>query len=151
MVHNAPMLRELSQTIRSAESTTPKTILGYCALVLGIAAFACVAAAGVLAQEPALHRYIPWVLGFFALAFFGTVGCVIAITLKDPTKLQLGQVTGRDYIENRRLTLGDSTRGERRDSPAILDGSVVEGETADTDAAIGLPSPESTEIGMPRE
>lgn len=49
------------------------------------------------------------------------IGVVVAMNVKAPMKLQLGQVTGRDYIAYERMTLGNSTTGEYvEDVPVVI-------------------------------
>lgn len=56
---------------------------------------------------------IPWILGFVGLVFLLIVGGIFAVMLRDPSKLMLGQITGEEYAQIRRMTLGDSRSGEQ--------------------------------------
>jgi hypothetical protein len=104
---------KLAQGTKSGEYSSPKTVLGFCAIVLGIVATACVAATSVLAWHEATDQYALLPLGFFALFTVAMFAAVWWVLLKDPTKLQLGQMTGREFIDYQKLTLGDSTTGDQ--------------------------------------
>jgi hypothetical protein len=101
----------LIQGVRTGEYSSPKTVLGFYAGVLVILEAGVVAATGVLATQDSLHYLIPWILAFGAATLIVLIGIVVAMNVRDPTKLQLGQITGREYIEAQ-VTLGDSTAGE---------------------------------------
>jgi hypothetical protein len=60
---------------------------------------------------------IPWVLIFAAAITIALGVAIITITWKDPSRLMLGQITGREYAAIRReLTFGDDVSGEHRTS-----------------------------------
>jgi hypothetical protein len=65
-----------------------------------------------LATQHELRYIIPWVLGFGAIVLVLLIAVVVAINVRAPMKLQLGQITGRELIEYERMTLGDSISGE---------------------------------------
>jgi hypothetical protein len=127
----------LAQGTKSEEYSAPKTVLGFCAVVLGIVATACVAATGVLASRDSTDGYALLPLAFFALFTVAMFVAVWWVLVKDPIKLQLGHVTGREYIDYQKLTLGDSIAGDEvRTLP------VIAGEPAVNDQkshAPGLP------------
>jgi hypothetical protein len=94
------------------EHSAPKTVLGFYATVLAILEVGVVGAVAVLASQKELRYLIPWVLGFGAIVLVILIGIVVAINVRAPMKLQLGQVTGRELIEYEHMTLGDSLSGE---------------------------------------
>jgi TctA family transporter len=53
------------------------------------------------------------VLAVPAVVAIGVIAAVIRQARSDPAGLMLGQITGTEYESIRRLTLGDSSRGER--------------------------------------
>jgi hypothetical protein len=106
------MPKEASHTIRSANYKSPKTILGFFAIVVGIVITGASAVIGLLSRVDSLHSYIPWVLFFAAFIVVVVLVGIFVTAWKDPTVLMLGQITGQDYIENKKLTLGDSNSGE---------------------------------------
>lgn len=108
------MFRESVRQVASRDTTSPKTALGFFALVLGLALAAGVPTIAVLSRREELHFLIPWVLGFFALlVIVSFVGIFAFVVFGDPSKLMLGQVTGTEYRELQRMLLGDSSTGVR--------------------------------------
>ncbi len=87
-------------------------MLGFYAGVLGIIEAGVVGAIAVLATQKELRHLILWVLIFGGVVLIALIGVVVAMNIKSPMKLQLGQVTGRELIEYERMTLGDSASGE---------------------------------------
>jgi hypothetical protein len=63
---------------------------------------------------------------------------VVVAMMKDPTRLMLGEVTGREFIEYHQLTQGDSHRGESVEPlrPIQGDGVIVAAK-----ASLALPEP----------
>ena len=106
------MPKEASHTIKSTNYKSPKTILGFFAIVVGILIAGTSAVIGLLSRVDALHSYIPWVLLFAAFVVVSVLVGIFVTAWKDPTVLMLGQISGQDYIENKKLTLGDSNSGE---------------------------------------
>lgn len=106
--------KELEFEVEGKHSTNkkPKTVLGFFAIVLCIVNTGGITLIGLLAGTESLHFLIPWVLSFLALVDLGIIGGIFAVTCFDPTKLMLGQVTGNEYLANRKLTLGDNEQGE---------------------------------------
>jgi hypothetical protein len=100
---------------RSGVYTSPRTVLGFYAGVLGLLEVGVVAVSIVLASQSSLHYLFPYVLGFGALVFITLVAIVVLINVRDPTKLQLGQVSGREFIEYQ-ATVGDSASGQRAET-----------------------------------
>jgi hypothetical protein len=62
---------------------------------------------------------VPWILGFDALITVALGAAILVITWKDPSRLMLGQLTGREYESIRRLHMGDDQIGERKVVPSI--------------------------------
>jgi len=106
------MPKEASHTIRTASYKSPKTILGFFAIVVGILVTGASVVVGLLARFDSLHPFIPWILIFAAIVIVAVLVGVFVTAWKDPTVLMLGQISGQDYIENRKLALGDSSSGE---------------------------------------
>jgi hypothetical protein len=104
----APLIRRT----QAGEYTTPKTVLGFYAGVLAILELGVIGALTILATDEDLHHLIPWTLAFAAVTLIGLIAIVVAINVKDPTKLQLGRVTGREFLDYQRVTRGDSIGGE---------------------------------------
>ena len=129
---------ETTRRIAGAQVRTPKTILGFFAIVLGILATGAALVIGALAGEPALHKLIAPILLFVAALIVIVLVGVFVTAWKDPTILMLGEVSGEAFIENRRLSLGDSIRGEQIEEiklevpcagqPALPPGEDVGGE-----------------------
>jgi len=100
--------------------SAPKTVLGFYAGVLALLELGVVSAIAVLATQKELRHLVPWVLGFGALVLVALVAVVVAINIRAPMKLQLGQVSAHDLIEYERITLGDSVAGDYvEELPAI--------------------------------
>jgi hypothetical protein len=106
------MFRESSEAVTAANYRSPKTVLGFFAIIAGILISGSVFAVGIFARVRELQWLIPPVLWFCAIVIVALLGGVFITAWKDPTILMLGQITGDVYIENRRLTLGDSVGGE---------------------------------------
>jgi hypothetical protein len=103
------------QALGVSTYAAPRTILGFFGIVLLLVVSGAVAAIGFLARHTGLYYLIPDILlGSIAFAVLELVA-VIGIALVDPTRLMLGQMTGTEFIEHRRLglLLGDSAYGER--------------------------------------
>src|ERR1700678_2325646 len=107
------MIAELSNAIRSRQISNPKTVLGFYATVLAILLSGDVGAIAVLATTRVSTFLIPWLLGFAGLNVFMLLAGVFIITLIDPSKLMLGQITGTEYAQIHRVMLGDSDSGQR--------------------------------------
>jgi hypothetical protein len=99
---------------RISEVVTPKTALAFYASLLLIDGVVTAALTVPCASVSALNYLVPWVLGFGAFVFLGIVAVVIGLNIKDPSKLQLGEVTSRDYIQiqHEKAIRGDSIGGQ---------------------------------------
>src|SRR5438874_773163 len=104
--------REATQAMAGGTYRSPKTVLGFFAILIGILASAAVVVIGVLARVAALHYLILPILLFVAAVIVFSLLGVFVTAWKDPTILMLWHVTGEIYIENSKLTLGDSSAGE---------------------------------------
>ena len=111
---------EVWRAVKDKQTSSPRTVLGFYATVIGILVSACVAAAGVLAKTGTATDLIPWVLGFGGLVLLLVLVGVFIVTLIDPSKLMLGHVTGSEYAEIHRVALGDSGAGEKLEIVAVL-------------------------------
>jgi hypothetical protein len=103
---------------RVSEVSTPKTALAFYAGLLVIVVAAVAVAAGICATSSSLHYLVPWVLLFGAVSLVVIVGVVIWLNVKDPSKLQLGEVTSRDYvqIQQAKAIRGNSIGGEFKEA-----------------------------------
>jgi hypothetical protein len=97
-----------------SEVTTPKTALAFYAGLLLIDGVVGISATVVCASVSSLNYLVPWVLGVTALVFVGILCVVIWLNINDPEKLQLGEVTSRDYvqIQQAKAIRGDSLGGQ---------------------------------------
>jgi hypothetical protein len=120
-----PPVQELTRAFRSGERTSPKTVLGFLAIMTSILASAAVLVAWLCSGSSSLHYLIPIILIIFIVIFIAIVVVVLVISWKDPSKLMLGQITGREYVAIQRLTLGDSNAGEHIDS-LVVEAEVIE-------------------------
>jgi hypothetical protein len=107
------VIAELTQAVRGRQTVNPRTVLGFLATVLGLVLTASIAGVWILASTSVGTYLIPWLLIFCAILAVLLIGGVFAVTLIDPSRLMLGQVTGTEYAEIQRAVLGDSIRGER--------------------------------------
>jgi hypothetical protein len=108
----------LSRSIRATEQSGPKTVLGFFAAVLGIEAATTVALVVALtATDHAALAAI--VLGAAFLIFVGIVGWVLVAMQRDPSRLVVGPMTGREFLDYQRWTAGDSLVGEYEDTVVV--------------------------------
>jgi hypothetical protein len=111
------MIGEVTRAVIRKQSTSPKTVLGFFAILLAIVATATVPVVAILASQKELRYLIPIVLGVVFGAFLLLMLVVLAIVVfGDPTRLMLGEMTGSEYSEHQRMVLGDNVSGVR---PAI--------------------------------
>lgn len=96
----------------TAQFRSPKTVLGFFAVLIAILASGAVFAIGIFARVPELHGFIAPILVFVGTVIVVTLIGVFVTAWKDPTILMLGQMSGEVYVEYRRQLLGDSTSGE---------------------------------------
>jgi hypothetical protein len=107
------MRTEMVKAVQSRHTINPKTVLGFYATVVGALLSASVAAIAFMADSERWGRFIPWILLFDAIVVLGLLIGVFIVTLIDPSKLMLTQVSGTEYAAiQRRVILGDSTSGE---------------------------------------
>jgi hypothetical protein len=121
---HVPPVQEVMRAVRGGERTSPKTVLGFLAIMVSILASATVFSVLFLSEKSKLYYLIPIVLMVFIVVFVLITGAVLLIGWKDPSKLMLGQITGRDYALIQRLTLGDSNAGERVDNVIVEVGEI---------------------------
>ncbi len=127
-----PPIHQAIQSITSRRSSQPRTILGFL-----FAIYSALTAAAVAFTIALVGTGSSWLIGFI-VAYVGIIGVGLLIAVmrqasKDPTGLQVGQLTGSEYESIRRLTLGDSSSGERievlRPGEDIIEGGTTEGST----------------------
>lgn len=112
----------MSQILEKAvagKAYNPKTVLGFFAIVLAIVLAAVASATLILSRSEATVVYMPFVLGFaglFVLLVFALVSIVMIVS---PAKLMLTGVSGHEFVEIQRLSLGDSLTGKRPDNVVL--------------------------------
>jgi hypothetical protein len=123
-----PLIPGAIEAIRSKQSTAPRTVLGF---VIGMFSVVTVAAVGVTYAlvDSGSSSLVPYVLAFIGLLAVGLIVAVLAIAWKDTSRLMLGQITGSEYESIRRLTMGNSSTGERT---VLLDEPVPQHKEADS-------------------
>lgn len=108
-----PIVTDATRTVRRRYTENPRTVLAFYATVLGLALAAVIGLVATLASTHVMTDAIPWLIVFAGAIFVALVAGVFVVMLIDPSKLMLGQVTGHEYAEIQRLSLGDSRSGER--------------------------------------
>jgi hypothetical protein len=148
-----PPVHQFTRAIRSGEYKSPKTVLGFFAGMIGIAATVLISAIWLLERTPSLRYLVPITLVVFLMIFLFVLISVLVITMKDPSRLMLGQISGRDYAEIQKVTLGDSSSGERvesvkvthsRPSVVTVNADLVEETTAGKSEARAVSASNST-------
>ena len=107
-------VKQAVEAVTNRESAAPRTILGF---LLGMYTVLLTGAVGTVVALASADSSgaIPYVLGFVAAITVALGVAILVITWKDPTRLMLGQITGREYAAIRReLTYGDDISGERK-------------------------------------
>ncbi|MFG2037530.1 hypothetical protein [Dactylosporangium sp. NPDC048998] len=112
------MLKEVTEAVRGRQTINPRTVLGFYATVLGLLLAAVVSGSAVLASTKTATWLIPWLILFAAVMFVALIAGVFVITLIDPSKLMLTQISGTEYATIRKITLG-SSESERTELIAI--------------------------------
>ena len=128
---------------KTGQYSAPQTVLSFYALVLVILEAGLIGVLIILAADDSLHSFVPWVLGFAGIVLVALLGVVVTMNVLDPTKLQLGEVKGKDFLEHQQITRGDSIAGEYVESvpsAASIDAMpAIEADTAKSiDEAEGL-------------
>jgi hypothetical protein len=118
-------LHELTRAVRSGERSAPKTVLGFAGIMISIIATVVIAALWIIADKPTLRYLVPLIIAGFFVAAIGIICLVLRMCWKDPSKLMLGQITGRDYALIQRLTLGDSTSGDKSSDIVVSVAEIV--------------------------
>jgi len=153
------MASALVNAVTHRKTLNPKTVLGFYATILGILFAGVVSVVGVLAASNVMVHLIPWLLVFSGATLLGLLVAVFILTLRDPSKLMLTQVTGTEYAVIQQRIVGDSAQGERveligpdgavveqrrlevRGVPALAAGKTIEqpadAESGDTDSVAG--------------
>lgn len=91
---------------------SPKTILGFFAILIGILGLSIFGLTKIFAQVDSLRIYIPWLLRFGAGAFIFVSLAILITAWINPEKLMLGEVRGEVYLQMLRLRQGDSATGD---------------------------------------
>jgi hypothetical protein len=119
-----PFLNQAIEAVRARESSSPRTILGVLLAIYGVlisgSVVVVIAMVGSDSDGP-----IPWILLFDALITMALGAAILVITWKDPSRLMLGQLTGREYESIRRLHVGDDKAGEHQ-KPVVPPSQVLE-------------------------
>jgi hypothetical protein len=146
-------LKHVTNTV-GRKTINPKTVLGFYATVLGLVLATTVGLVGVLAVNNVATYLIPWLLGFSGFVFVALIAGVFIVSLKDPSKLMLTQVTGMEYAQIQTLILGDSSTGDRLEVVSALEnGAVVatEAQSAAGDVVRGTTLQEEVVIDVDAE
>jgi hypothetical protein len=122
------LISEVTRAIRGRQTINPRTVLGFYATVIGLLLAATVGGVAVLATTGHALHLIPWLLGFAGAAVVVLLIGVFIITLVDPSKLMLGQVTGSEYVAIQRTVLGDALTGEHVELVGSVDEAIVTAE-----------------------
>src|SRR5688572_24618872 len=102
---------QLANQITTKHTRQPRTILSFCAAIIGLVLAAAVAIVLALAANDASTYLIPVVLIVAAVIVVAIILGVLLMAVKDPSKLMLGQVTGDEFIRvQQQVMLGDSIR-----------------------------------------
>lgn len=125
---------EALRAIKSKRTENPKTILGFYAIIVGILAAGGVSVTVVTTVVGDPRGILLPVLVFIALVIVALLVIVIILNFRDPSRLMLGKVTGDEYVDIQKITLGDSNAGER---PVTLVATPVGLITSDADATSG--------------
>ena len=108
------MIGELTRAVRSRQAVNPRTVLGFYATVIGLVLVASALIVAALITSDEYGWLIPWILIFAGVLVVALVVGVFAVSLSDPSRLMLTQVTGSEYAEIQRfVVLGSSATGER--------------------------------------
>lgn len=106
------MIEQVTHAIRGGQYSAPKTVLGFLGVIaLIIASFASVAII-TFASTSGLHWLVLPTLLFVGVGAVALVWAVLHLAREDPTPLVLGEITGDEFIANRKVTKGDSVSGE---------------------------------------
>jgi hypothetical protein len=98
--------------------------------MISILASAAIFITWICSSVISLHYLIPIVLVVFGVIFIAIIAVVLTFSWKDPSKLMLGQITGREYAVIQRLTLGDSNAGEHIDNLVIGVSEIIDPDTS---------------------
>lgn len=106
-------MNQVVESIQAARTQNPKTILAFFAIVLSIVVAGAISLTAVLAWSGQLVWLIPWVIGVCAVVAVGIFVVTVVIMWKDPSKLMLTGISGKEYVAiQRKVILGDSSTGE---------------------------------------
>lgn len=130
-------LAHAAQAVRKTTQSSPKTILQFFWGILGLDVAFVVGGIVVTSRESALRYLVVWILGFGAAIFLVVIIIVVYFTAKAPTKLQLDQMTGTEYIAALRYQGGDDQQGEVVQGSTIVE--VVSPPKADDQVEGGSP------------
>jgi hypothetical protein len=133
------------ESIRSRETAAPRSIVGFLLALYSVLMVGAVATVVGLVSS-SQSGLVVYVLGFIGLITVALCVAVLVITWKDPSRLMLGEVSGREYAALRYIKVGDDVSGERAER--ILSGSIIDGGLAEeqpSEALLELESQVSTE------
>ena len=105
-------MTDITRAVASRQTVNPRTVLAFYGTVLGLTFGAILGAVAILASTDTATYLIPWLLGFGGIILVLLLVAVFVVTLKDPSKLMLGQITGTEYAAIHRAILGSSSTGE---------------------------------------
>lgn len=132
------MATQVTQAVRRKQTLNPKTVLGFYATILGLLFAGVVGIVSVLAATDTSTFLIPWLLGFAGTFLLLLMLGVFIVSLRDPSRLLLTQVSGTEYVAIQTQTvLGDSLTGERVITLAV---NSAQPGSADSNGVPSLPS-----------
>lgn len=99
--------------VAQRHTVNPRTVLGFYATIISVVFAGVLASVTTLAINDVATWLIPWILGVGFMIVISVIGVVAFINIKKPANLMLGQISGREYAEISRVTLGDDQSGER--------------------------------------
>jgi hypothetical protein len=107
-------LSEFIETIKASRTQSPKTILAFFAIVIGLAFAGVTSLSAVLASSPQLIWMVPYVVGFALAVIVGLLVVTVSAMFLDPSKLMLTGISGNEYVAiQRHRVLGDSLGGDQ--------------------------------------
>lgn len=130
----------MSREISRGTYTRPKTVLGFFGIVLLILVGGVVALSGVVGRYSLPHGLIWGALAFTAVIFVLILIEVFGHLRRDPTHLMLGEMSGQEFTDYQKMTMGDSLTGE------VIETSPVQEPSGSRDAR-SLPQGEQESNG----
>lgn len=96
----------------AARMKSPRTILGFLAIVFGTITVGTGVAMHALSTQPALHGMLTGIVAFWAATAVALTASVLFMANFRPEALMLGEITGEVFLKLKQLELGDDVSGE---------------------------------------